>query len=199
MIANAPANWPKVKLNRWQQLMTAEQFAALPPLYSQDGKGSAATAIVKFFAGGLTWFASEFDRETGTFFGYVVNHRELDKSEWGYFTAAEICAAQTPTVNRGPLNSFRIIPVVERDLSFRPCTIAAAVLAAGGLDLASLDALSDEIDSDLEEADNAAAAEQAAADEAARAEFDALYADTAATVIARQEARDAAGLDPSQF
>ena len=211
------ADWAPLKLNRWQQLFTAEQAKMLPALYSQDGKGAAATAVIKYFAGGLTWFASEFDPETGVFFGYVVNHRAPEDSEWGYFTAAELSASQVPKINRGPNNSFRIIPVVERDLSFRPQTIAAAVLAAGGLDLAGLDKLSDTIDADLAAADAAAAAEEAAAiaafnaadpaaaaEEAARAAFDANL--TTESVFDRQEARDraanpppAAGLNASDF
>lgn len=203
-MSTATQNWCALQLNRWQKLLTAEQARKLPALYSQDGKGSAATAVVKFFAGGLTWFASEFDPETGTFFGYVVNHREIGKSEFGYFMASELSAAQTPRMNRGPNNSFRIVPVVERDLSFQPQTIAAAVLAAGGPDLAAVDeadadAEAAEVDSELEESE-----------QAARDSFDALYGDTAA--IARELARNLqaradavadstppAGLDPSQF
>lgn len=204
-MSTATQNWCATKLNRWQQLMTAEQARAIPALYSQDGKGSAATAHIKFFAGGLTWFASEFDPETGTFFGYVVNHRDPESSEFGYFMASELSASQVPKMNRGPGNSFRIVPVVERDLSFKPQTIAAAVLAAGGPDLAAVDeAAADdeaaEVDSELEESE-----------QAARDAFDALYGDNAA--IARELARNqqaradavadstppAAGLDPSQF
>lgn len=199
MIALTPTNWPKTKLNRWQQLFTAEQYNALPPLYSQDGKGAQAVAVVKYFAGSKTWFASEFCPETGTFFGYVVNHAEPECSEWGYFLAEEISASQVPTFSRGPRGNFRIIPVVERDLSFRPQTIAAAVLAAGGPDLAA---------GETDDALVVALSEPADDEQAARDAFDAQYADTAATVMARQETRDraaapspppAAGLDASEF
>lgn len=85
------------------KLLTKAIKKALPPLYSQDGKGEDAIAVVKFFdpQGAWTWYASEFDG-TDTFFGLVVgSHREL-----GYFSLAE-------------LESIGGIGI-ERDLWFRP-------------------------------------------------------------------------------
>jgi hypothetical protein len=125
------------KLNRWQKLLTAEQARALPPLYSQEGKGLNATAYVKFFAGGLTWFITEFDPEAeidpsaglgpqrGLFFGLVISPSNPN-GEFGYFAAAELCARQTPSGQPLGGNRFRIIPVVERDLHFTPKPLAAA-------------------------------------------------------------------------
>lgn len=133
-------DFTRIKLNRWQQFLTSEQQRNLPPLYSQDGKGFQAIAHVKFFAGGLTWFATEFDRATGQFFGFVVNHAEPEFSEFGYFAADEMNARQVPSVRPGARpGEFRIIPVVERDTSFDPCPVGEAIrnLTGGKFDPAA--------------------------------------------------------------
>lgn len=114
------------KLNRWQKLLTAEQCRKLPALYSQDGKGMNATAHVKFFAGGMTWFATEYDAVEGLFFGLAVNHSDLECSELGYFSADDLCSRQVPGAERLSGGRFRIIPVVERDLHFTPKTLREA-------------------------------------------------------------------------
>jgi hypothetical protein len=119
-------NWQRVKLNKWQQLLTAAEERSLPPLYSQDGKGFQAIARVKFFAGGLTWLATEFDPVEGLFFGLVVNHTDPDFSELGYFAAEELAAKQTPTIQHLPGGRFKLLPVVERDLHFKPVSLAEA-------------------------------------------------------------------------
>lgn len=123
-----------MKLNHWQKLLTAQQARALPALYAQDGKGLAAVAHVKFFAGGLTWLASEYDPQQGLFFGLVVNHAAPEFSELGYFSAAELCSRQVPTAERLPGGRFKLHPVVERDLHFQPTTLAAAFKALTGQD-----------------------------------------------------------------
>ncbi len=85
------------------KLLTKAIKNALPPLYSQDGKGENAIAVVKFFdpCGSWTWYASEFDGED-TFFGLVVGtSREL-----GYFSLADLKSV-------GGIG-------IERDLWFRP-------------------------------------------------------------------------------
>jgi hypothetical protein len=127
--------WTAAKLNRWQKLLTAAQARALPPLYSQDGKGLNAVAHVKFFCGGLTWFATEFDPAEGLFFGYCYNHSMPDCSELGYFSAAEISARQVPSIARQHDGSFRMTPVVERDLHFTAKTIKAAVKELTGREI----------------------------------------------------------------
>ncbi len=68
-------------------LLTKADRAALPPLYSQDGKGDAAVAHVKFFdpTGSFTWYATEFDGDD-RFFGLVDGH----EMELGYFTLSEL-------------------------------------------------------------------------------------------------------------
>lgn len=131
MIAFPPKNWTKKRLNFAQQLMTAEQARKIPPLYSQDGKGMQATVYIKFFAGGLTWLATEFDPEEGMFFGFTINHRDPDCSEFGYFSAEEICSRPYPQRGRNSAGQLTIIPAIERDLHFKPCTLLEACKANG--------------------------------------------------------------------
>jgi len=86
------------------RLLTEAIRKQLPPLYSQDGKGGEAIAYAKYFLGGFTWWATEFDGQD-MFFGLVEGQcREL-----GYFTLSELESV------RGPMG----LPV-ERDLYFKP-------------------------------------------------------------------------------
>lgn len=110
----------EAKLNPRQKLLTAEQKNALPPLYSTDGQVGKAIAVVKFFnpAGPQTWFATEYDAETGTFFGLAYNCTMADQmpdGELGYFAAAEICNCPV---------GFGLY--IERDIHFRPKPLAEA-------------------------------------------------------------------------
>jgi hypothetical protein len=92
------------------KLLTKQNLGALPPLYSQDGKGLDATVHVKFFGGGRwTWYVTEYDGDD-TFFGYVLSGLGPDCDEFGYFSRAELEALRFP-----PLN----LPI-ERDLHFTP-------------------------------------------------------------------------------
>lgn len=87
-------------------LLTKKNRADLPALYSQDGKGLEATAVVKFFTpdAGWTWYASEFDGED-LFFGLVDGFEK----ELGYFSLSELQKV------RGGLG----LPI-ERDRWFEP-------------------------------------------------------------------------------
>ena len=87
-------------------LLTKANRRALPPLYSQDGKGGEAVAQVKFFdpCGSWTWYATEFDGED-LFFGLVEGHEK----ELGYFSLAEIRGF------KGPLGIG-----IERDMHWTP-------------------------------------------------------------------------------
>ena len=80
------------------KLLTKKLRNLLPPLYSQDGKGEATIAHVKFFTpdSNWTWYATEFDPESGLFFGLVQGFEE----ELGSFSLAELESA------RGPLGFF---------------------------------------------------------------------------------------------
>lgn len=72
-------------------LLTQELRRRLPPLGAMDDKDPAEVPIVvKFFypAGSATWYVTEFDPETETFFGFA----ELlpGCGELGYFSLAEL-------------------------------------------------------------------------------------------------------------
>jgi len=90
-------------------LLTKENRKALPALYSQDGKGMDAVAVVKFFdpTGSWTWYATEFDG-VDTFFGLVDGHEK----ELGYFSLGELQALK----GRFGLG-------VERDMHFKPTAL----------------------------------------------------------------------------
>jgi hypothetical protein len=94
---------------RGMKLLTREIRKKLPPLYSQDGKGGKAVALVKYFtpSSSWTWYGVEFDGED-TFFGLVDGHFK----ELGYFSLKELEEV------RGPMG----LPI-ERDLYWRPKTL----------------------------------------------------------------------------
>ena len=89
------------------ELLPKDVQEKLPPLYSQEEKGWAAIAQVKFFApwSNWTWWATEFCPETRTFFGLV----EGFERELGYFSLDELQEA------RGPFGLG-----IERDLYWDP-------------------------------------------------------------------------------
>jgi len=88
------------------KLLTQKITKQLPPLYSQDVKGSKTIAYIKFFTpdANWTWYGCEYDGED-TFFGLVDGHEK----ELGYFSLNELKSV------RGALG----LPV-ERDLWFKP-------------------------------------------------------------------------------
>lgn len=92
------------------KLLTKELEAKLPPLYTNDGKGDEAIALVKFFTpdSSWTWYATEYDPNERVFFGLVDG---LEK-ELGYFSLDELESV------KGPLG-LRI----ERDIYFEPTRI----------------------------------------------------------------------------
>ncbi len=91
------------------KLLTKEILEKLPPLYTNEGKSpEEVKVIVKFFNpfGAGTWYATEYDPETKTFFGYAdLGNRNF--AELGYFSLAELESLRLP----GGLG-------VERDLHF---------------------------------------------------------------------------------
>ena len=95
---------------RGHKLLTKGLAAKLPELYSQDGKGEEAVAVVKFFSPytGWRWYATEFDG-VDTFFGLV----EGFETELGYFSLQEL---ESVTVFGG-------VPAIERDLHWTPRTL----------------------------------------------------------------------------
>lgn len=93
---------------------TLEKQLQKYPLYSQDGKGDGAKVLIKFFTPnkGFTWYILEGERQGDdyTFFGIVDNCGER---EYGYFSLNELESIRLPFGMR-----------IERDLYFRPCTVA---------------------------------------------------------------------------
>lgn len=89
-----------------QKLLTKEIEAKIPGFYSQE-KVKDPIIYAKFFTPwtGWTWYATEYDKETRTFFGYVVG---IEK-EWGYFSLDELKAV------KGPVGLY-----IERDIHFTP-------------------------------------------------------------------------------
>lgn len=85
------------------------------PLYSQDGKGKAATVVCKFFnpAGRGTWYVLEGQQqeEDFLFFGYI----HIFEGEFGYFTLSQIEEIELPVKIEG-IGSATI--KMERDLYF---------------------------------------------------------------------------------
>ena len=76
-------------------LLTKENKKALPALYSTDGviKPEDKIAVVKFFHpfSNWTWYATEFDPETGIFYGWV----DSPDPEWGNFSLEEMQSVKT--------------------------------------------------------------------------------------------------------
>ena len=103
---------------RGMKLLTEEIRRKLPPLYSQDGKGSKAVAYLKFFTpdSGFSWWITEGSPITDKsgaevdfqFFGLV----EGQFKELGYVNLSEL-----ESVN-GPMG----LPI-ERDLYWKPKTL----------------------------------------------------------------------------
>ena len=89
------------------ELLPKDVQETLPPIGSQEGKGMDAIAQVKFFTptSNWTWWATEYDPATRTFFGLV----EGFERELGYFSLDELQEAQ------GPFGLG-----VERDLYWTP-------------------------------------------------------------------------------
>ena len=89
-------------------LLTKQNKKDLPALYSGENILPADKICqVKFFHPfcSMTWFATEFDPETGMFFGWVENGQ---MSEWGNFTLQEMKDLKV-----------RGLPM-ERDMWFKP-------------------------------------------------------------------------------
>jgi hypothetical protein len=90
---------------RRHKLLPADVLKALPPLYSQDGKGLDAIAHVKFFcpySGSATWYITEYDPETGEMFGYFTGWH--GDGELSYFDFNELAEAR-----------LQRVPMIERD------------------------------------------------------------------------------------
>ena len=95
------------------KLLTKENLKHLPALGSTDGQGDQAVVQVKFFTpwDRWTWYATEYDPETRTFFGLVDGFEK----EYGYFSLDELEAV------KGPFGLK-----IERDRGFQGVTLHEA-------------------------------------------------------------------------
>ena len=97
------------------QLLTKELEKQFPPLYANEEKEPKNIKIIaKFFdpTGSWTWFATEFDPSTRTFFGFVKGF----DNELGYFSLDELQSVK----GRFGLG-------IERDLHFGEHTLEEAM------------------------------------------------------------------------
>ncbi len=88
-------------------LLTKENRKNLPALYADDNTPCADKICqVKFFHPmcSWTWYATEFDPETGIFFGWVCG----DFPEWGTFSLEEMKSLKVHGLG------------MERDMGFTP-------------------------------------------------------------------------------
>jgi len=93
------------------KLMTKEILKRIPKLYAQEDLGKDAVVHVKFFTpwSNWTWYATEYDPETGMFFGLVDG---LER-EFGYFTLEQLQSVTGPAGLK-----------IERDIYFTPKKIS---------------------------------------------------------------------------
>lgn len=78
------------------ELMTAELEKRFAKVGSQEEKKDPVI-VAKFFnpAGAGTWYATEYDPATKTFFGYVSIFGDWN-DEWGYFSLQELQSFKSP-------------------------------------------------------------------------------------------------------
>jgi hypothetical protein len=94
------------------KLLTKELETKFPAIYTNEEKDPKDVLVIaKFFCpwSNWTWYATEYDQETGRFFGYVRG----DFDELGYFSLEELESI------RGPFSLG-----IERDLYFGVHTLA---------------------------------------------------------------------------
>lgn len=92
------------------KLLTKEILEKLPPLYATaEMKKEEVRVIVKFFnpCGSQTWYATEYDPETGLFFGHVDLGGNRAFAELGYFSLEELEKTRLPFGLK-----------IERDINF---------------------------------------------------------------------------------
>jgi hypothetical protein len=99
-------DWTQTKLNHKQKLMTKAELNKLPALYATDGIPVKEKKVhLHYFGGNFDFYATEFNPETGEFFGFTkIGH----DGEWGYMTAKDLLSVRVAP--------FRL--PLERDLYF---------------------------------------------------------------------------------
>ena len=98
---------------RRHRLMTKELGDTIPALYANENVKDYDSVLVpvELFSpyGNWTWYATEWDPETGTCFGLIQGF----ETELGYFSLDELAEATV----------FGGVPTVERDLSWKTKTL----------------------------------------------------------------------------
>lgn len=70
---------------------TKKQLEKIPALYATDGQPLAEKIIHQhFFIGSCDWYVCEYDPNEDLAFGYAVLNDDLEMSEWGYISLAEL-------------------------------------------------------------------------------------------------------------
>lgn len=127
------------------KLLTKDLEAALDqhPLYSQDGKGSQALVLAKFYLPGTSWTwyileggRIELDEDTAALYGATAGpswelfgitcNDHTPGGEYGYIMLAELEALKVdlPVKDEAGRLLGKIPQHVERDQLFKPKTIA---------------------------------------------------------------------------
>ena len=104
----------KANAMRGHKLLTKEIEKKLPALYSQENEKDPVVRV-KFFSPYMSygyWLGLEYDPAQKLFFGYAVLN-DPSCGELGYFSLEELESA-----------SYRGIPAVERDCSFKPAKLS---------------------------------------------------------------------------
>ncbi|MBM4398464.1 MAG: DUF2958 domain-containing protein [Deltaproteobacteria bacterium] len=103
-----------------------DRFAAV----GRQGDAADPLVIAKFFnpAGPQTWYATEYDPETRTFFGYVQLGFGPSCDEWGSFSLDELEELRIPLPIRLPDGRSHLSVVeLERDAHFDPTPMSKVV------------------------------------------------------------------------
>ncbi|MFD2565899.1 DUF2958 domain-containing protein [Pseudotenacibaculum haliotis] len=101
------------------KLITPELEARFKEIGDQS-ENENPLIVAKFFdpLGSATWYATEYDKETNTCFGYATGMLE---DEWGYFSVSELESIQrfTTVVIDGVRHTSKLGLWIEREIDFK--------------------------------------------------------------------------------
>ena len=70
---------------------TKEKLNRIPKLYETKNIPLKHTWIyLWFFIGSSSWYVCEYDKDSGTFFGFVIINGDYQNAKWGYFNYQEL-------------------------------------------------------------------------------------------------------------
>lgn len=79
------------------KLMTKAIEKAIPAIGKQDGAKNPKVYLKLFNpCGRYTYYATEYEPETGLLFGYAVSNARPEESEFGYASLPEMAAVRLP-------------------------------------------------------------------------------------------------------